>query len=185
MFCVQSSTARVATRNYASASDIVACFHAERSVLAKLAFLITADQASADQAFAEAYESALHRSSPFRDWVVEWAKTATIATAVLQQREAIRVCEGAHRTRRCTHIEHLWQGDAKDRAATLHFILEGGTPKITGELDPLCRAVLLLRVAIRSSIQDCALRLNVCRAAVLGANCYVMTWLQVQHVLSP
>ncbi len=50
------------------------------------------------------------------------------------------------------------------------------------ELDPLCRAVLVLRVAIRSSIQDCALRLNVSRAAVLAANCHAMTWLHDRHV---
>ena len=34
------------------------------------------------------------------------------------------------------------------------------------ELDPLCRAILVLRIAIRSSIQDCSFRLNVSRAAV-------------------
>jgi hypothetical protein len=40
----------------------------------------------------------------------------------------------------------------------------------------------VLRIAIRSSIQDCSLRLNVSRAAVLAANCYAMTWLDHSQV---
>ncbi len=64
------------------------------------------------------------------------------------------------------------EGDAEERAASLDLILGADAQKLIAELDPLCRAVLVLRVAIRSSIQDCALRLNVSRAAVLAANCH-------------
>jgi hypothetical protein len=54
--------------------------------------------------------------------------------------------------------------------------------KMIAELDPLCRAILVLRIAIGSSIQDCSLRLNVSRAAVLASNCLAMTWLHYQHM---
>jgi hypothetical protein len=37
---------------------------------------------------------------------------------------------------------------------------------------------LVLRVALRSSIQDCVLRLIVSRAAILAANCRAITWLR-------
>jgi DNA-directed RNA polymerase specialized sigma24 family protein len=172
-----SSTAAVDARNHASPAEIVACFQDQRNILGRLAFLITGDYATADQAVVEACEITLRGNSPFRDWLLEWAKAATIASAISHGTEAIRICEAAHKGRPCPHVEHLSQGDAEERAASLDLILETDAETQIAELDPLCRAVLVLRVAIRSSIQDCALRLNVSRAAVLGAICHVMTWL--------
>ena len=176
-----SSTAPVDARNHASPAEVVACFHDQRNVLGRLAFLITGNHATADQAVVRACEITLQGNSPFRDWLLEWAKTATIASAISHGTEAIRVCEAAYEDRRCPHVEHLSQGDDEERAASLDLILGAVTQKLLTELDPLCRAVLVLRLAIRSSIQDCALRLNVSRAAVLGANCHAMTWLHDGH----
>ena len=173
-----SSTTPVDARNHASPSEVVACFQDQRNVLARLAFLITGDHATADQAVVQACEITLHGNSPFRDWLLEWAKAATIATAISHGTDAIRICEAAYKDQRCPHVEHLSQGNAEERAASLDLILGVDTQTLLAELDPLCRAVLVLRVAIRSSIQDCALRLNVSRAAVLAANCHAMTWLQ-------
>ncbi len=169
-------------RNYASPAEIVACFQDQRNVLGRLAFLITGDQATADQAVVQACEMTLQGNSPFRDWLFEWAKAATIASAISHGTEAIRICEAAYKDRRCPHVEHLSQGDAEERAASLDLILGTDVQTLIAALDPLCRAVLVLRVAIRSSIQDCALRLNVSRAAVLGANCLAMTWLHDGYV---
>src|SRR5271165_42384 len=177
-----SSTAPVDARNHASPAEVVACFQDQRNVLGRLALLITGDQETADQAVVEAREITLQGNSPFRDWLLEWAKTATIASAISHRTEAIRICEAAHRDRRCPHVEHLLQGDGEERAANLDLILRADTQELIAELDPLCRAVLVLKVAIRSSIQDCALRLNVSRAAVLGANCHPMTWLNDECV---
>ena len=177
-----SSTAAVDARNHASPAEIVACFQDQRNVLGRLAFLITGDQATADQAVVQACEITLQGNSPFRDWLLEWAKAATIASAISHGTKVIRICEATYKDRRCPHVEHLSQGDAGERAASLDIILGAETQKLFTDLDPLCRAVLVLRIAIRSSIQDCALRLNVCRAAVLGANCHAMTWLHDGHV---
>ena len=177
-----SGAAAVDARNHASPAEVVACFQDQRNVLGRLAFLITGDQATADQAVVQACEITLQGNSPFRDWLLEWAKAATIASAISHGTEAIRICEATYKDRRCPHVEHLSQGDAEERAASLDLILGADTQKLLAELDPLCRAVLVLRVAIRSSIQDCALRLNVSHAAVLGANCHAMTWLHGGHV---
>ena len=177
-----SGTAPVDARNYASPAEIVACFRGQRNVLGRLGFLITGDQTTADQAVDQACETTLQGNSPFRDWLFEWAKAATIASAISNRTEAIRICEVAYKDQRCTHVEHLSQGEAEERAASLDLILAADAHKLIAELDPLCRAVLVLRVANRSSIQDCALRLNVSRAAVLGANCRVLTWLHERHV---
>ena len=179
-----SSTAALVARDYASPAEIVACFQNQRNVLSRLAFLITGDQATADQAVVQACEITLQGNSPFRDWLFEWAKAATIASAISHGTEAIRVCEAKYKDRRCPHVEHLSPGDAEERAASLDLILGTDAQILIAELDPLCRAVLVLRVAVRSSIQDCALRLNVSRAAVLVANCQAMTWLHDGHVKS-
>jgi len=176
-----SSTAPVDARNYASPAEVVACFQDQRNVLGRLAFLITGDQATADQVVAQACEITLRGNSPFHDWLFEWAKAATIASAISHGTEAIRILEAVYKDRRCPHVEHLSQGDAEERAASLDLILGVDTQELLADLDPLCRAVVVLRVAIRSSIQDCALRLNVSRAAVLGANCHAMTWLHDGH----
>lgn len=179
-----SSTAPVDARNHASPAEVVACFQDQGNVLGRLAFLITGDHATADQAVVQACKITLQGNSPFRDWLFEWAKAATIASAISHGAKAIRICESTYKDRRCPHLEHLSQGDAEERAATLDLILGADTRKLLTELDTLCRAVLILRVAIRSSIQDCALRLNVSRPAVLGANCHAMTWLHAGHARS-
>jgi DNA-directed RNA polymerase specialized sigma24 family protein len=177
-----SSIATVDARNHASPAEVVACFQDQRNVLGRLAFLITGNHATAGQAVAQACETTLRGNSPFRDWLLEWAKAATIASAISHGAKAIRICEAAYKDRRCSHVEHLSQGDAEERAASFDLILGIDTQTLLTELDPLCRAILVLRVAIRSSIQDCALRLSVSRAAVLGANCHAMTWLHDGHV---
>ena len=177
-----SSTAPVEALSYASLAEIVACFQDQRNVLSRLAFLITGDQATADQAVVQACEITLQGNSPFREWLLEWAKAATIASAISHGTEAIRICEAAYKDQRCPHVEHLSQGDAEERAAGLDLILGTDAQALIAELDPLCRAVLALRLAIRSSIQDCALRLNVSRAAVLAANSYALTWLHERRV---
>jgi nucleotide-binding universal stress UspA family protein len=164
-------------RKHASLGEVVACFQNERVVLSRLAFLITGEQASADQSVINACEITLHGNPPFRDWLLEWAKVATITSAISRKSDAIRACEATYMDQRCTDLEHLWQVDAEQRAASLNVILQNDPQKLIEELDPLCRAILVLRTAIRSSIQDCVLRLNVCRAAVLAANCRTMTWL--------
>lgn len=176
-----SSTAAVDARSCASPAEIVACFQDQSNVLSRLAFLITGEPATADQAVAQACEMTLQGNSPFRDWLFEWAKAATIASAISHATEAIRICEAAHKDRRCPYLEQLSPGDADERAASLDLILRADGQKLIAELDALCRAVLVLRIAIRSSIQDCALRLNVSRAAVLAANCHVLTWLEGQR----
>lgn len=177
-----SNTAAGDARACASPAEIVACFQDQRNVLGRLAFLLTGDGATAEQAVDQACEMTLQGNSPFRDWLFEWAKAATIARAISHGAGAIRICEVAYKDRKCPHTEHVSRGDGEECAASLDLILGSDAQTLIAELDPLCRAVLVLRVAIRSSIQDCALRLNVSRAAVLVANCRALTWLQERQV---
>lgn len=182
MAWLRASTAALDARNHASAADVVACFRGQRNLLDRLAFLITADRATAEQAVSQACEITLQGNSPFRDWLLEWAKAATIAAATSLQGNAIRACEATYKDLRCPHEAHSSQGDAEERAMKLDLVLAADAQELLSELDPLCRAVLVLRVAIRSSIQDCALRLNVSRAAVIAAICHALTWLEKRQI---
>jgi hypothetical protein len=85
-----SSTAAVDARDYASPAEIVACFQDQRNVLGGLALLVTGDQAMADQAVVQACEITLQGNSPFRDWLLEWAKGATIAPRWLAMAQDIK-----------------------------------------------------------------------------------------------
>ena len=169
-------------RNYASPADIAACFEDQRRFLGKLAFLVTGDQGTADRAIVTASEITCQGNTPFRDWLLEWAKAATITAATFLKRDAIRACEPMYKDRRCPHVEHLCHLDDEQRAASLALILQIDAQNIIAELDPLSRAILVLRIAIRSSVQDCSLRLNVSRSATAAANCVAMTWLDYRHV---
>jgi hypothetical protein len=167
----------VQDRGHASTAEVLECFLDKKPFLSQLAFLITGDQASADQTVVNACEMTVKKHSPFRDWLLEWAKAATITHAISKCAETIRDCEAAYTDQRCSHIEHTSQADAEQRATQFTILLKTDTLKVVEELDALSRTVLVLRLAIRSSIQDCALRLNVGRATVLAANCRAMTWL--------
>jgi hypothetical protein len=169
-------------RERASVSEILTCFRNDRSLLVRLAFLITGNEATAEESVKSAREMTLQGHSPFRDWLPEWSKTATIASAISRSVGAIRACEGTYKNQRCTNAERLSSGDSPDYKRDLDVLLESDPGVLIAELDPLSRAVLVLRVAMRSSVQDCALRLNVSRRAVLAANCRAVTWLHDSHL---
>ena len=178
----RASTKTADHRNHASAGEIVACFQDQRNLLNRLAFLITADPATAEQAVSQACDITLQGNSPFRDWLLEWAKAATITAATSLQGDAVRLCEAVYKGRRCPHVEHLCHFDDERRADSLALILQIDAQKIIAELDPLCRAILVLRIAVRSSILDCSLRLNISRSAAVAANCLAMAWLDYRHL---
>ena len=164
-------------RNHASVSEIVACFRDHRLMLTRLALLVTGDEATANQSVVYARQLTVAGHSPFRDWLFEWAKAATITSAISHSAGVIRGCEATYKGRDCSHSEHLAQGDSAEREFNLKIILQTDPSIVIAELDALSRAMLVLRVAIRSSLQECVLRLNVSRVVVMAANCRAMTWL--------
>ena len=60
-----ASTTAADACNHASAAEIVACYRDQRSLLDRLAFLITADEAIAERVVAQACEITLQGNSPF------------------------------------------------------------------------------------------------------------------------
>ncbi len=177
MMAQSLSISTVESRAYASTSDVVSCFEQARSLLMKMAFLITGDEFVAARCVENARENTLKSHRPFRDCILEWAKTATIQLALLRSARVIRSFEDPHKGWRCSHAEHLAENADETRRLGLQRLTLIDATELVSELDPLCRAVLVLRLALRNSIQECAFRLNVSRLAVIGANCRAMEWL--------
>src|SRR5271166_801000 len=132
-----SELMNVETRNHASVAEVVECFHDEASLLNRIALLITGDQVTADESVINACEMTLHGNRPFRDWLLEWAKAATISNAISRCAGEIRRCEASYGGRYCRHSEHLSQGDAEERRVYLNILLQADPSRIIAELDPL------------------------------------------------
>lgn len=168
----------------ATTSEVLACFHGERALLFRFALLITADEAAAERCLIEARETTIKGHGPFRDWLTEWAKVATVTNAIQHCITAIRGCEALYDNQQCTHIGHLTHAEDSNREPQLAAILETDPEIVIDALDPLSRAVLVLKVAMRCSVKECALRLNVPRAAVTAAYCRAMTWVSDQTLVA-
>ncbi len=162
---------------HASVPEVLACFRQQRNVLLRFAVLITGDQATAEHSLEKACELTLKGHAPFREWLTQWARVATVTTAISHCIAAIRECEAMYKDQRCPHAEHVSLIDDAERERRLNALIATDPDVLISQLDPLSRALLVLRVATESSIQDCVLRLNVSRPAVLAANCAAMTWL--------
>ena len=84
-------------RERASVPEILTYFRNERGRLVKLAFLISGNEATAEECVMSACEMTLRGHSPFRDWLPEWAKTAAITTAISRSLGDIRACERTYK----------------------------------------------------------------------------------------
>ena len=161
----------------ASAAEILACFRDERDRLFRLAWLITGNEATAEQSVTAGRETALHGTAPFREWLLEWAKWVTIKAALSMNRDSVCHCEPAYDQLHCTHAAHLLSQSAVLSGSKRELLVHINPLVIFAELDSLARAVLVLRTAVNASIFDCVRHLDVSHEAVLAANCRAITWL--------
>jgi DNA-directed RNA polymerase specialized sigma24 family protein len=67
---------------YASCKDFQQIFTEDIVGLHRLAFLLTADHAKAEQCFVEGLEDSIHGNPVFRQWARSWSKRAIIQSAI-------------------------------------------------------------------------------------------------------
>ncbi len=164
-----------AARTQASASDITSCFHNEKETLFRLAFLIAGDEAQAEASVINAYELTLQGEPPFRDWLFEWAKSATVRSAIRTRLDEIRRCSSAYKDSYYDDREYLSQQTDEQRMAESIGRLDPGL--VVSELDPFARSILVLRGVLHASARGCAVQLNVSHQFVLAAQCRLNAWL--------
>ena len=179
MSWLPSTKKKAAVTGRVSTLEILARFENEHEVLSRLALLITGNTVAAKRSVSKARELATHGASPlpFREQLTEWAKCVTIKAAIAHSRDEIGLCAPRYVNQTCTHAEHLLHGNDA-RLHESHSCLLHIDPKtVIAALDPLARAVVILRTTARASILDCALRFGLHPDTVLAANCRAMTWI--------
>ncbi|HEY2171808.1 MAG TPA: hypothetical protein VGJ30_19440 [Candidatus Angelobacter sp.] len=67
---------------YASCKDFQRIFNEDMVGLHRLAFLLTADHAKAEQCFVAGLEDSIHGNPVFRQWARAWSKRAIIQSAI-------------------------------------------------------------------------------------------------------
>jgi DNA-directed RNA polymerase specialized sigma24 family protein len=155
----------------ASSHEIQSAFAEQRSYLYWIALLITGDDALADLAVVNASALSANYSSVFRDWLIGWAKYATVRAAVREVRDLISASASHYVDSSSEH------GDddvlSNDQIMSLRHV---DPREIIAALDPLARCALVLRGIQHASLADCALLLDVSRGIVAGAYSRALRW---------
>jgi len=155
----------------ASSHEIQSAFAEQRNYLYWIALLITGDDALADLAVVNASALSANRSGVFRDWLIGWAKYATVRAAVREVRDLISASASHYVDSSFEHCDDDVLSD--DQIMSLRHV---DAREIIAALDPLARCALVLRGIQHASLADCALLLDVSRRIVAGAYSQALRW---------
>jgi DNA-directed RNA polymerase specialized sigma24 family protein len=78
----ESQRARERATEYATCKDFQQIFKEDMAGLHLLAYLLTADQAKAEQCFVAGLEDSIHGNPVFKQWARTWSKRAIILNAI-------------------------------------------------------------------------------------------------------
>jgi len=178
MSCIQPAIFKSTPVDRMSSLEIMERFRNEHRLLLAMTHLITGNLRNAENTVSKARELMTHSVIPFMTpgQLTKWIRWVTIKAAVADNLDEIKFYEPTYCKRSCTHADHLLQGNLK--LQQFHdFLLHLQPATVITELDPLARAVAVLRGTSRVSILDCALPLKLSVDTVLAANCRAMTWI--------
>jgi DNA-directed RNA polymerase specialized sigma24 family protein len=155
----------------ASSHEIQSVFAEQRNYLYWIALLITGDDALADLAVVNASALSANYSGLFRDWLIGWAKYATVRAAVREVRDLISASASRYVDSSSEHADD--DVLSEDQIMSLRHV---DPREIIAALDPLTRCALVLRGIQHASLADCALLLDVSRGIVAGAYSQARRW---------
>jgi DNA-directed RNA polymerase specialized sigma24 family protein len=162
-------------KGLASSHEIQSAFTEQRDYLYWIALLITGDSALAELAVVNASALSANYSSVFRDWLIGWAKYATVRAAVREVRDLIIASAGHYAGHYADSSSEHSDDDVLSDDQIL--LLRQVDPRdIIAALDPLARSALVLRGIQHASIADCALLLDVPRRTMAGAYSQALRW---------
>jgi DNA-directed RNA polymerase specialized sigma24 family protein len=154
-----------------SSREIQSAFAEQRNYLCWIALLITGDAALADLAVVNASALSANYSSVFRDWLIGWAKYATVRAAVREVRDLISASASHYEDSSSEHCDDDVLSDGQ-----IMSLRHVDPREIIAALDPLARCALVLRGIEHASLADCALWLDVSRGIVAGAYSHALRW---------
>lgn len=158
---------------FASTVEIRDVFESQREQLLWLAEVITGDPKLAAQCVIDASKITETSSTIFRDWLAKWARNATVRSSLAHMHAQIsHTAEAGYEGVPCPPEGHDVLSSSEVAA-----LMECPASGIASQLDPLSRAVLILRGVQHAAVQDCALTLAVSRAVILAAYRRATDWL--------
>jgi hypothetical protein len=149
---------------YASSDDFRRVFHEETDSLFRLAFLLTANRAKAEQRFVSGLEDSVNGSPVFKDWAHSWARRAIIQNAV----------GGLNPRPMEEHAHSSFDGGG----ATL--AVEKVETTAVLNLEPFERFVYVMSVLERYSDLDCSVLLGCARRDVIAARIRALQQIEMQ-----
>ena len=155
----------------ASSHEIQSAFAEQRNYLYWIALLISGNDALADQAVVNASALSANYSGVFRDWLIGWAKYATVRAAVREVRDLISASASHYVDSSSEPCDDDVLSD--DQIMSLRHV---DPREIIAALDPLARCALVVRGIQHASLADCALLLGVSRGIAAGAYSRALRW---------
>ena len=153
--------------------NIGAVFSERREELEWLASFLTGDDKIGAACVIDACAMAESENPGFQEWLLGWARLATIRSAVQIQQRRIAQLSPAYMQRQCIHGGHpALSADSLERLVKeSHWVMT--------KLDVLCRFALVICGLEKRSAQEAALLLGVDRTSVEGAYCIAIKFLEV------
>lgn len=150
-------------REFASANDIRKVFHEHRVELQWLAYFITGDRAVAEACITDACALSESRSSVFVEWLLTWARHASVHSAIETQRERIKQLTVLYN--QPAFIRQVHESLSKD---WVELVIEDSDALIV-KLDVVCRSALVICGIQGKSVADAAVMLGICKGGVQAA----------------
>jgi DNA-directed RNA polymerase specialized sigma24 family protein len=158
---------------YATCKDFRQIFTEDMVGLHRLAFLLTADQAKAEQCFVAGLEDSIHGNPVFRQWARAWSKRAIIQSAI----KAVAPMPARHGAIPEMADAHWQNGDDIERIAA-----------VVASWEPFERFVFVMAVLEGYGLRECAALLACPVQDVIAAKSLAMQRLAAQsgtEVISP
>jgi hypothetical protein len=162
-----------------STAEIPDPFADQRESLYWTALMITGDAELAGRSVIDATSISETSSHDFRDWLVLWAHLATARSALNSVRSSIQQTAKRYADWSCSHHSHEPLSLSETR-----ILQELDTNLAIEQLDPLARAVLVLRGCHGAFFDDCMFLPNVPIHSAVGAYCTALEWCKEQKELA-
>jgi len=167
------SAAHKSFPEHASTENVRRIFKQYREELQWLATFLTGDEKTAAACVIDACALTESENPGFQEWLLEWARLATIRSAVQIQQRRIAQLNPVYMQCPCTHRGHpaLSADSAELLVEESHLLV--------AKLDVLCRFVLVICGLEKRSAGEAAVLLGVDRTSVEGAYCAAIRFLEV------
>lgn len=156
----------------ATAGEFRRLFTEYRAALNWLAEFLTGDENMAAACLIDACALAETQNEVLQEWLLHWARRATIRSAIEMQHARIAQLAAAYERHPCTHPQHA----ALSQESTELLVAQSNV--LRDRLDVLCRFVLVMRGLERYSFPDIALLLGFSRPAVETVYCAALELLE-------